>query len=346
MWFRLVLVVSLLSLVGAIPSLSAAQDSSDPELYELEVEYVYGRNRGPKMGYTKPEVFDPLNDKLYRSGYKSFRPIGVPQELKKVDAMTRVKTMKTIIACADGWFWPFSRTARNNEPAGLEIEILQEIANKHGWDVEMMWVNMATRFGPGAPGGAYDQSINRGLCDLVMGLAISGDDHHMDPNGLQFTKPFMSTGYVMVTQGPARQAKNLDDIKRLNLRVGLPAFSPMSEYAAERGIPHETFFQNYRVVDALIQRQVDAAMIWSGSISQARLDRPEAEFEMVKGYVPIAEMRWNSAWVVKGREIDFKKFIDEAFTEMLKSGEIKRIVERYGMPFFPPVPDQVPVAKK
>ena len=338
-WFRLVLLGSLFTLVGAMPSASIGQESADPELFELEVEYVYGRNRGPKMGYTKPEVFDPINDKLYRAGYKSYRPIGVPVELKKVDAMTRVKTMKTIIACADGWFWPFSRTARNNEPAGLEIEILQEIAKKHDWTVEMVWVNMATRFGPGAPGGAYDQSINRGMCDLVMGLTISGDDHHMGPNALEFTKPFMSTGYVLVTQGPARKARNLDDIGRLGLRVGLPAYSPMSEYAAANDIPHDTFFQNYRVIDAMIRRDVDAAMIWSGSISQAKLDRPEAEFEMAKGYEPIAEMRWNSAWVVKKREVDFKKFIDEAFVEMLETGQIKRIVERYGMPFFPPVAD-------
>jgi ABC-type amino acid transport substrate-binding protein len=201
----------------------------------------------------------------------------------------------------------------------------------------MMWVNMATRFGPGAPGGAYDQSINRGMCDLVMGLTITGDDHHMDPNGLEFTKPFMSTGFVMVTQGAAKPAKTLDDIKRMNLKVGLPAFSPMSEYAQEHGIPHETFFQNYQVIDALVRRQVDAGMIWSGALSQAKLNRPEAEFEMVKDYVPIPEMRWDSAWVVKRREVDFKKFIDEAFAEMLKSGEIKRIVERYGMPFYPPV---------
>ena len=337
MWFRLSVSIVMLGLVGVMPSLSVAQESSDPQVFELEVEYVYGRNRGPKVGFTKPEVFDPLSDPLYRAGYKNYSPIGVPQELKKVDAMTRVKTMKTIVACADGWFWPFSRTARNNEPPGLEIEILNAIAKKHGWKVEMAWVNMATRFGPGAPGGAYDQSINRGLCDLVMGLAISGDDHHMDPNGLEFTKPFMSTGYVMVTQGRAKKAKTLDDIKRMNLMVGLPAFSPISEYATEHGIPNETFFQNYRVVDAMIRGQVDAAMIWSGSISQAKLDRPEAEFEMVKDYVPIPEMTWNSAWVVKKREIDFKKFIDESFTEMLKSGEIKRIVERYGMPFYPPI---------
>ncbi|HUU72231.1 MAG TPA: transporter substrate-binding domain-containing protein [Burkholderiales bacterium] len=334
---RLVVPIFLLALAGALPSTSVAQESGDTELFELHPEYVYGRNRGPKMGYTKPEVFDPLSDKLYRSGYKSYSPIGVPVELKKVDAMTRVETMGTIIACADGWFWPFSRTARNNEPAGLEIELLNAIAEKHGWTVNMMWVNMATRFGPGAPGGAYDQSINKGSCDLVMGLTITGDDHHMDPNGLQFTRPFMSTGFVLVTQGKGKKAKTLDDIKRLGLKVGLPALSPMSEYAAEHGIPHESFFQNFRVIDAMVRGSVDAGMIWSGSISQAKLDRPEAEFEMVEGYVPLPEMRWDSAWVVKGREVDFKKFIDQSIEEMLESGEIKRIVERYGMPFYPPV---------
>jgi ABC-type amino acid transport substrate-binding protein len=313
-----------------------AQESSVPELFELEIEYVYGRDRRTPMGYTKPEVFDPLNDRLYRAGYKNYSPIGVPQELKKVDAMTRVRTMKTIIACADGWFWPFSRTARKNEPPGLEIELLNTIAAKHGWAVEMMWVNMRTRFGPGAPGGAYDMGINANKCDMVLGLAISGDDHHMKPNRLEFTKPFMSTGSVLVTQRTAKGARSLDDIKRMNITIGLPAFSPISEYATKHGIPNETFFQNFRVIDALVERKIDAAMIWSGAISQAKLTRPEAEFEMVKNYVPLPDMRWNMAWVIKSREVEFKKFISEAFTDMLKTGEIKRIVERYGMPFYPP----------
>ena len=60
-------------------------------------------------------------------------------------------------------------------------------------------------------------------------------------------------------------------------------------------------------------------------------------FRGLEGYVPPPEMRWNSAWVVKEKETEFKRFIDEAFAEMLKSGEMKRIVERYGMPFFPPL---------
>jgi ABC-type amino acid transport substrate-binding protein len=315
-----------------VPRIAAAQD-----VFELETEYVYGRNRKPRLGYRKPEVFDPLSDRVYQAGYRDYPPTAIPDELKDVDAMTRIKGMNRILACADGWFWPFSRTARKNEPAGLEVEILQTIARKHGWEVDMSWVNMVTRFGPGAPGGAYGRSINKGVCDIVLGLTESGDDHHMEPNGLVFTAPFMSTGFVLVTQGPARGVKTLDDAKAQNVKVGVPAYSPMSEYAEANGVPYATFFQNYQVIDALVRGEINAAMLWSGSISQARLQHPEAEFEMVKGFVPPAEVRWNSVWVVKAKETELKTFIDQAFAEMLKSGALRRIVERYGVPFFPPV---------
>lgn len=310
---------------------------SAQEVFELQPEVVYGRDRRPKMGYRKPEVFDPLSDRMYQSGYRDYPPTAVPDELKSVDAMTRVRGMGRIMACADGWFWPFSRTARKNEPPGLEIELLQTIAKKNGWEVDIAWVNMATRFGPGAPGGAYARSIDKGVCDIVMGLTETGDDHHMDPHQLAFTKPFMSTGFVLVTQGPAKGLRTLDDAKAQGIKVGVPAYSPMSEYTEAHGIPYATFFQNYQVIDAMVKGEVNAAMIWSGAISQAKLNRPEAEFELAKGYVPVPEMRWNSVWVVKAKETELKAFIDEAFEQMIKSGEIRRLCQRYGIPFYPPV---------
>jgi ABC-type amino acid transport substrate-binding protein len=147
----------------------------------------------------------------------------------------------------------------------------------------------------------------------------------------------MSTGYVLVTQGPAADVKTLDDAKAQGIKIGVPAYSPMSEYAQANGIPHETFFQNYQVIDALIRGQVNAAMIWSGAISQAKLAHPEAEFEMVKGYVPPPEMRFDNNWGVKEKEVELIQFINEAFAEMLKSGETRRLCERYGVPFYPPI---------
>ena len=329
-------IASILALVSAWTLSATVSVTLAAEVFELEPDYVYGKNRKPRLGYHKPEVFDPLSDRLYQSGDRDFPPTAIPDELKDVDAMTRVQKMGRILACADGWFWPFSRTTHKKDPPGVEIEILQSIAKKHGWEIDISWVNMSTRFGPGAPGGAYSRSIDKGVCDIVLGLTVTGDDHHMPTHRLAFTAPFMSTGFVLVTQGPAKGAKSMDDIKARGLKIGVPAYSPMHEYVQAHGFEYESFFQNYQVINALVRGEVDAAMIWSGAVSQAKLEHPEAEFEMAKGYVPVPEMRWNSAWVVKAKEKELKQFIDEAFAEMLKSGEIKRIVERYGMPFYPP----------
>jgi ABC-type amino acid transport substrate-binding protein len=333
---RPILRCAALLLAAAILLPVAPPATAGDALFELEPEFVYGRNRKPRLGYRKPEVFDPLSDRVYQAGYRDFPPTAIPEELKNVDALTRVKGMGRILACADGWFWPFSRTARKNEPAGIEIEILQAIARKHGWEVDMSWVNMVTRFGPGGAGGAYGRSIDKGICDIVLGLTVTGDDHHMAGHQLAFTRPFMSTGFVLVTQGPARGARSIDDIKALGLKLGVPVYSPIHEYVQAQGIPHAGFFQNYQVIDALVRGEIHAAMLWSGAISQARLNNPQAEFELAEGYVPIPQMRWNSAWVVKEKEGELKQFIDEAFVAMLKSGEIRRIVERYGVPFYPP----------
>lgn len=324
---------SVLLLAAAILSLDALSAWAQ-DVFRLEPEYVYGRNRKPRIGYRQPEVFDPLSDRLYQSGYRNFPPVGIPDELKEVPAMERVQKMGRILVCADAWFWPFSRTAHKNEPPGLEIEILQSIARKHGWEISIAWVNTGMRFGVGV---TFSTSIDKGICDIFTGLTYTGDDHHMPKHRMAFTKPFMSTGYVLVTQGPATDVKTLDDAKRLGFKVGVPAYSPMSEYAQANDIPVETFFQNYQVIDALIRGQVNAAMIWSGAISQAKLEHPEAEFEMVKNYQPPPEMRFDSNWGIKEKEAELLQFINDEFDAMLKSGETKRIVERYGVPFYPPI---------
>ena len=183
----------------------------------------------------------------------------------------------------------------------------------------------------------FGRSIDNGICDVFLGLTITNDDHHMPKHQMAFTHAFMSTGYVLVAQNDAKDLRTLDDAKTMNIKVGVPAYSPMSEYADEHDIPHATFFQNYQVIDALVRGEVNAAMMWSGSISQAKLDHPEAEFEMVKGFEPPDEMRFDNAWGVKEKEVELIKFINEEFAAMLKSGETKRLAERYGIPFFPPL---------
>jgi len=321
-------------LLAAVAATYVAACAVAAEVFDLEVEYVYGKNRKPRLGYRKPEVFDPLSDQLYQSGYRDFPPTAIPDELKQVDALTRVQKMGRILACADGWFWPFSRTAHKNEPPGIDIELLQTVAKKHGWEIDVSWANTGTRFGLGP---AFMRTIDKGICDIFLGLTVTGDDGDLEAHQLAFTRPYMSTGFVLVTQGAAKGARSLEDIKARGIRIGVPAYSPMHAYLQANGFDAMGFFQNRWVIDALVRHEIDAAMLWSGAISQARLEHPEAQFELAPGYVPMADVRWNSAWAVKQKETELKQMLDETFAEMLKSGEIKRIVERYGVPFYPPV---------
>ena len=57
---------------------------------------------------------------------------------------------------------------------------------------------------------------------------------------------------------------------------------------------------------------------------------------MAPGFVPQPGLRWNSAMAVPAKEAEMKQFLDDAIDQMLKDGEIKRIVESYGVPFYSP----------
>ena len=75
----LIISMSLAPLALLAPS-ALAQSETEAVVMKLQDEFVYGRNRGPKMGYVEPEVFEPLSDPLYRAGYKNYRPVGVTGE--------------------------------------------------------------------------------------------------------------------------------------------------------------------------------------------------------------------------------------------------------------------------
>ena len=110
----------------------------------LDTEVIIGRPRPrvAEIGYTEPEVFNPITDRNYQGGYRyGGPPVEIPQEVRYLTAIGRVTAMKRIIACTDAWYYPFAHTAPKNEPPGIDIEILAAITKKHGWEYSILWAN-------------------------------------------------------------------------------------------------------------------------------------------------------------------------------------------------------------
>jgi ABC-type amino acid transport substrate-binding protein len=310
--------------------LCAAFACAAEEIQELEVETVTGKRENAKRN---PDVFDPLSDPRWLAGFRETHPTEIPDELKNVDALTRSKAMKRIVACVDGWFYPFSHTAPRDQKPGIDIELLREIAKRHDWRVDIVWADTKINLDV-----AFRRTIDKRYCDMFTGLAISGEDDALDRHDLIFTRPYVGLGFVLAVRGTGENLKTLDDVKRAGLKVGVPMLSPMEEWVRKEGIPHELYFQNRRVIEGMLKGEVDAGMIWNGAIALARKDF-DADFRAVPGYVPLPGQRWNGAWAINTKEKELKGFLDEEFEVMLKNGELKRIVESYNVPFFPPWDD-------
>lgn len=306
---------------------------------ELDVEYVIAnpRPRVAEVGYTEPEVFDPFTDRLYQGGFRyGGPPVEIPPEARFLTAIGRAKLMKRILACADAWYYPFSHTAPKAEPPGIDIEILSRIAQRNGWEFSVMWAN--TGVYRGGVNKAFKETVNRGFCDVFLGLVITGDDDHMTKNEMAFTRPYIGIGFVLVSNGKIPKARKLEDLRGTGVRIGVPAYSPMQDNVEKLGLPYTTYFQNNRVIDGLLHKEVDAIMVWGPSIPVANREK-NVELAMSEGFMPQPGQRFNGAWAVKAKETDFKQLIDDGLAQMLANGEIRQIVEKYGVPFFAPFPE-------
>ncbi len=300
------------------------------DVQQLETETVIGKKQKWDPKKTHPEVFDPVNNERWRAGFRESFATEIPEDLKSVDALTRIRAMKRMVACADGWYYPFSRTAPLSETPGIDIDILRDISKRQGWRLDIVWANTGISLGY-----AFTKTIGKGYCDFFVGLVHSDDNLDVQAHHLVYTKPYIGLGFVLAVQGKASKVKTLAEIKAKKLKVGVPMLSPMEEYVRANKIEYELYSQSHGLIEGLVKREVDAAMMWSGAVAVAKNDY-DVEFDVVPDFVPQVGQRWNGVWVVKEKETQLRAFLDDELQTMLKQGKIQSIVESYYMPFYEP----------
>ncbi len=310
---------------GVIQTVAHAAD-----VQQLEPETVVGKKQKWDPKKTHPEVFDPVNNERWRAGFRESFTTEIPEEYKSLDALSRIRAMKRIVACADGWYYPFSRTAPKSETPGIDIDIVRDIAKRHDWKLDIVWANSGISLSY-----AFRSTIDKGYCDFFVGLVHSEEDDDVRAHDLVYTKPYVGVGFVLAVQGKATHVKTLAEVKAKKLKVGVPMLSPMEEFVRNNKMEYELYSQSQGLIDGMIKHEVDAGMIWSGAVAVAK-NQYDIEFDVAPDFVPQPGQRWNGVWVVKRKETALLNFLDNELQTMLKQGKIQSIVESYYMPFYEP----------
>jgi ABC-type amino acid transport substrate-binding protein len=277
-----------------------------------------------------PSFAQDRGDPLYQSGARNIGP-PAREDLEGLDALARAKASGEITACADPYNFPYSMS--NTEPPGFDVEIFRAIAKHAGLSAKMYWADTGTR---GGLGRALRNSISQKKCSLFLGLSTGGDEDEIKENRLVFSKPYMGVGYALFVTGKAKDVTGLDQLRERKMKIGVSMSTPMDDYLFSNGYDRELYFQNKRVLEGMSKGEVDASMVWVTAAAEAQRDFPALDLHLAPNFVPLTGLRWNLVIAVPAKETEFKKFIDDSIDELLKSGEIKRIVESYKVPFYPP----------
>lgn len=248
-----------------------------------------------------------------------------------LDALTRARKLGRVTACADPYNYPYSQST--GVPPGFDVEIFQAIMKRAGLRGEMVWADTGTR---GGLGRALRGSIDKGRCDIFMGLALGIDEEELREHKLAMTKGFMSLAYVLVVQGKASDIKTLPEVKERKFKIGVGMSTPADDWLHTNGYEFDPIFQSGRLTEKFAKDELETALMFSPSLGDAKRQFPNKQFKIPEGYVPEAGLRWNAAWAIPKKDDKFKAFLEEGFQALLESGELKKIVEGYGMPFYPP----------
>jgi polar amino acid transport system substrate-binding protein len=223
----------------------------------------------------------------------------------------------TLIVCAHPNALPYA--SRYGNVPGLQIEIAEALAKQLGVTLTRNWVFNSFQF-------------RRAGCDIV--LDAIGDKGALAEVGLRSSKPYYRSGVTIAV----RQDSTTGAISDLNKdkKVGVQVGSIAAMRFSQAGIGTSPFMFEDEMLDALQNKEIDAAAVTPGAIGWYNFKHPETQLRQVSAFDGDADLNWNVAVGMISPDDKLRERIDQALEALLADGTLPRLYARYGMAFRPP----------
>jgi mxaJ protein len=239
---------------------------------------------------------------------------------------------KVLRVCADPNNLPFS----NEREEGFENRLASMLAHEMGATLEYTWWAQRRGF--------FRNTLNAGLCDVVMGVPTSFE--------LSWTtRPYYRSTYVFVTRRASRfKIRSFDDPQLQKLTIGVQligddgANTPPAHALASRGIVQKVrgypVYGNYsqpnppaRIIDAVANGDIDVAVAW-GPMAGYFATREPAPLDITpvspQVDLPFLPFVFDIGMGVRRGDTERRDLLDR-FIETHQT-DINRLLARYGVP--------------
>lgn len=237
--------------------------------------------------------------------------------------------------CADPNNMPFS----NERQEGFENKIADLLAREMKMKIEYTWWAQRRGF--------FRNTLNAGLCDIVVGVASEFEL-------VAVTRPYYRSSYVFLSRKDSgRSYRSFDDPMLRKVRIGVhligddysntPPVHALANRHIVQNVAGYTIYGDYRkesppsaLVDAVINREVDVAIIWGPLAGfharnrsvplvitpvQPEIDRPSLPFV------------FDISMGVRRNDEALRRELQELLDR--KGEDIRAILRDYGVPLLP-----------
>ncbi len=244
--------------------------------------------------------------------------------------LDKIRKTHKITLCAAPYGWPYSSSM--DYPRGFDIDIVERIAMKEELIFNIYWAEQKMR---GGLGKALRHSIQKGRCDIYMGIANSDSSaDELKEKNLILTQSYLGVAYVPIANPEVKDFVHIEEIKGKS-KPGVAMSTAMDGYLFYNGYDRDLFARKPTEIDAVAKQEIEMAFVMSTSLAKARKKYKDAPFRVIKSYIPPLELRWNVAGTIEDDK-EFLDLINKHLTEMMADGTIKELVEKYNVPYFKP----------
>lgn len=249
-----------------------------------------------------------------------------PAQAAQDESLARVREAGVLRACADPDNPPLS-SARAGSPPGVDVEVVQALAEELGVRLEVVWVDTW----------AMDRALRRlrtGACDLLAGLPVDQGFLRERP-WLDITVPIYATGYLLAIRDSHLTAEaRLADLREET--IGVEART-IADYQLHRsGFARRLYPSQTLLLEALEAGEVPAAVVL-GPVAGWRIRGKLGSGVRLVLHPPLeAPYRWNVAMALRRADGSLKQALDEAIRKLQQDGAIARLMAAYGVVHSPP----------
>ncbi len=223
---------------------------------------------------------------------------------------------KVLTICGVPASMPRTDKTPDGKPRGLDADIAERVGRVLGRPVEFHWC--------AGPECSW-HCLPEGRCDLVAGQPVDSGP----ARGVAWSVPYAGARFALVVPREGRGARSLDELrgKRVGIVAGTVAL-------AEKDHAIARFRTREALLDGFAEAKLDAAFLDGDFAAWYLHEHPKLPLRLVEGFVP--RERWNMALAVRAGDAELLVAINRALAQLAESGELRKVYERYGVPFHAP----------